>query len=367
MVQKDAANGRPRRKLGAAAGEYEHSLATATRALNQIKALNLPATPRNYEICYAYATGHCPSLNQIIDDMLARRAPLGGAVLEKLAARFLSPGDTQDRIDTVGTRVASEIDHVLGSIHATVDAAAAHSAEFTQLDGMAHRVSGHPALLGGLVQKMMATASRIASERRSLEDQLVASKTEIGRLREQLQTIRAAALTDPLTGLANRASFDNALQRAMAEAAQRGEPLSLVISDIDLFRAFNDAWGHSTGDQVLHLLAMEMKQSVAGRGAIHRTGGEEFAMILPGTPLPSALAMADTIRGKTMARDIASRSTGKTLGRVTISFGVAAAQAGDTPGSLFERADGCLLSAKRHGGNRVIAETDPEVAPSRAA
>ena len=68
-----------------------------------------------------------------------------------------------------------------------------------------------------------------------------------------------------------------------------------------------------------------------------------------------------------MARDIASRTTGKTLGRVTISFGVAAAQAGDTPQSLFERADACLLSAKRHGRNRVIGETDPEVASVQAA
>jgi diguanylate cyclase len=366
MVQKDTANG-PRRKLGAAAGEYERSMAVAARALHQIKALNLPATPRNYEICYAYATGHYPSLNQIIDDMLARQAPLGPAVLEKLAARFLSPGDTKDRIETVGTRFASEIDHVLGSIHASIDSAAAHSADFTKLDGMAGRVSGHPALLGGLVQKMMMTANRIGSERRSLEDQLAASKTEITRLREQLQTIRAATLTDPLTGLANRASFEDALPQALAEAAQRGEPLSLVMSDIDLFKTFNDAWGHPTGDQVLCLLATEMKQSLAGRGAIHRIGGEEFAMILPGAPLPSARTMADTIRGKAMARNIASRSTGKTLGRVTISFGVAAAQAGDTPESLFERADACLLGAKRHGGNRVISETDPEFASVRAA
>jgi diguanylate cyclase len=353
--------------LGAAAGDYERSTAVAARALHQIKALNLPATPRNFEICYAYATGHYPSLNQIIDDMLARRAPLGGAVLEKLAARFLSPGDTQDRIETVGTRFASEIGHVLGSIHASIDSAVAHSAEMTKLDGMADRVSGHPALLGGLVQKMMTTASQIGRERRSLEDQLAASKTEISRLREQLETIRAATLTDPLTGLANRASFEDALQQAMTSAAQRREPLSLVISDIDLFKTFNDAWGHPTGDQVLCLLAIEMKQSVAGRGAIHRTGGEEFAMILPGTPLPSARAIADTIRGKTMARDIASRTTGKTLGRVTISFGVAAAQAGDTPQSLFERADACLLSAKRHGRNRVIGETDPEFASVQAA
>jgi diguanylate cyclase len=125
---------------------------------------------------------------------------------------------------------------------------------------------------------------------------------------------------------------------------------------------FNDSYGHLTGDQVLRLVAMAMKQNVKGQDTTARYGGEEFAIILPNTVLRSAITVADHIRRAVMTKELMKRSTGEHLGRVTVSIGVATLHGNDTIQSLIERTDGCLYAAKRHGRNRVMSETDPEVA-----
>jgi len=162
--------------------------------------------------------------------------------------------------------------------------------------------------------------------------------------------------------LSNRKHFDESLAQAIADSAERSEPLSLVMTDIDHFKNFNDTWGHLTGDQVLRLVAMSLKQNVKGQDTAARYGGEEFAVILPNTVLRSALAVADHIRRAVMSKELMKRSTGQNLGRVTISLGCATARKGDTVQSLIARADACLYAAKRNGRNRVICETDPEFA-----
>ena len=197
----------------------------------------------------------------------------------------------------------------------------------------------------------------------ALEQRLNASKEEINQLQENLEAVRTESLTDPLTSLANRKYFDDSARAGdRAKRAERSEPLSLVMTDIDHFKTFNDTWGHLTGDQVLRLVAMSVKQNVKGQDIAARYGGEEFAVILPNTVLRSALTVADHIRRAVMIKELMKRSTGQNLGRVTISLGVATARKGDTAQSLIERADACLYAAKRNGRNRVICETDPEFA-----
>ena len=131
------------------------------------------------------------------------------------------------------------------------------------------------------------------------------------------------------------------------------------MCDVDHFKAFNDKYGHVTGDQVLRLVAMSVKQNVKGQDIAARYGGEEFAVALPKTALPQAITVADHIRHAVMTKELMKRSSGERLGRVTISIGVALLRPDDTPQSLIERADECLYAAKRNGRNRVICESDP--------
>jgi diguanylate cyclase len=104
-------------------------------------------------------------------------------------------------------------------------------------------------------------------------------------------------LTDPLTQLANRKFFDSTLEKSIAEAVERNEALSLMLTDIDHFKTFNDSFGHLTGDQVLRLVAMSVKHNVKGKDTAARYGGEEFAVILPKRlRLRAAVTVAEHIR-----------------------------------------------------------------------
>ena len=148
---------------------------------------------------------------------------------------------------------------------------------------------------------------------------------------------------------------------AVQTALASGEPLSLLMFDIDHFKSFNDSYGHLTGDQVLRLVGMSLKQTIKGQDITARYGGEEFAVVLPNTALRQALTVADHIRRAVMAKELKKKSTGEILGRVTISVGVSMLKPGDDTDSLIERADACLYAAKRNGRNRVICEVDPGI------
>ena len=339
--------------------EHERTLAFAEVALGQIKSLRQTAVPRNYEIWYVYATGYNPPLNKVINETLARNGTLTEADLEQLYESYLSQIRTSDRIDKVGARVIGEIDGVMNLI---TDALGISATYDESLSGATEKLetadSGEQ--LRPIIESLAAATREMRETNKALEDRLQLSKTEISNLQQSLDAIRAESLTDPLTGLGNRKYFDRSIERAVEQALASGEPLSLLMFDIDHFKSFNDSYGHLTGDQVLRLVALSLKQTIKGQGITARYGGEEFAVVLPSTGLRQALTVADHIRRAVMAKELKKKSTGEILGRVTISVGVSIRKSGDDTDSLIERADACLYAAKRNGRNRVICELDPE-------
>jgi diguanylate cyclase len=347
-------------------GEHERTMAFAEIALGQIKALRQPATPRNYEIWYAYASGHYPSLNQKINEILAAGNTPTEADLEQIYGAYLAPARFSERLDKVGTQVMDEIDQVMAMIDAAAGTASNYSeslADASQKLGQSRDRDSLRAIVEGLVQ----TAKAMQESNQELEANLASSKREINELQSSLEMVRSESQIDPLTQLYNRKYFDERLAHAIDEAHATDEALSLLITDIDHFKAFNDNFGHLTGDQVLRLVAMSVKQNVKGQDTAARYGGEEFAIVLPNTVLRSAITVADHIRRAVMTKELMKRSTGEHLGRVTVSIGVATLHKGETAQSLIERADACLYTAKRHGRNRVVCETDPEVEAAKVA
>jgi len=345
--------------------EHERTLAFAEVALGQIKSLRQTAVPRNYEIWYVYATGYNSALNKIINETLARNGKLTEADLEQIYETYLSQIKTTDRIDKVGARVIGEIDDVM----TLIDDALGMSASYDDtLSGATKELSvaKNPDQVKAIVQSLTKSTREMRETNRALRDRLRLSKSEISDLQQSLEAIRAESLTDPLTGLGNRKYFDRSIDVAVENALANGEPLSLLMFDIDHFKSFNDSYGHLTGDQVLRLVGMSLKQTIKGQDITARYGGEEFAVVLPNTALRQALTVApippSRIPRAVMAKELKKKSTGEILGRVTISVGVSMLKPGDDTDSLIERADACLYAAKRNGRNRVICEADPEYA-----
>lgn len=341
--------------------EHERTMAFAEVALGQIRSLKQTAIPRNYEIWYVYATGYNAPLNKIINETLARNGKLSESDLEQIYDTYLSHIKTTDRIDKVGARVIGEIDDVMTVLSDALGMTGAYDAS---LSGATEQLSSAKSReqIKTIVEALLRSTGEMRETNKALEDRLTLSKNEISNLQQSLEAIRAESLTDPLTGLGNRKYFDRMIGIAVQSALASGEPLSLLLLDIDHFKSFNDSYGHLTGDQVLRLVGLSLKQTIKGQDITARYGGEEFAVVLPNTSLRQALTVADHIRRAVMAKELKKKSTGEILGRVTISVGVSILKQGEDTDALIERADACLYAAKRNGRNRVICEVDPEYA-----
>lgn len=336
----------------------------ARELMERFKAL--PA-PFNYELWYTYVAQKNEALNAALDHAVkdGRASNLDHARL--LHARFFGEGGSEN-FEEIGAALTAELQKLTASMARAGEDTAAFDKTLSHAG--AELDKGVPDIRD-IVQKLAAATRAVQSRNRTLEDQLQNSMKEVDGLRTRVETIRKESLTDALTGLANRRCFDDAARRAVDASITEGKPMSLIISDVDHFKKFNDTYGHSIGDQVLRLVGQCLRSNVKGKDLAARFGGEEFVVILPETPLEHAMAVADDIRKTVETKKIVQKSTGRDMGTVTLSLGVAQFAPGEQIADLLNRADACLYAAKRGGRNRVVTEREltgePESTTAKAA
>jgi diguanylate cyclase len=330
------------------------SLERARAALEQIRALALPADPPSFEVWYTYVAGQNRELNQAIDDILQRDGAVSVADLDVIHDRFLSAAHLVKRAGSVGQDMGHEVDRVIGLVDAALRSGSGYAQSLSSVGKLLDEPADRDALRRMLVG--LAAATRSAErENRNLRDGLKASRQQITQLQSKLRAVWAETSTDALTRISNRRHFDQELELRLLQARTTGTPLSLMLCDVDHFKAFNDTHGHLTGDHVLQLIAATINRNVGKGDLAARYGGEEFAVILPGATRANASIMAEKIRIAVMERPLLKRSTGARLGTVTVSIGVAELTPGDSAQSIIERADMCLYAAKRAGRNCINA------------
>ncbi|MCP5432635.1 MAG: GGDEF domain-containing protein [Alphaproteobacteria bacterium] len=327
----------------------------AEQALKLMTGHRIAATPRNYEIFFTYASGERGELVGVVDSYLKRGAAFTDQVTNVIHSRFFPNAGAGTEVLEVGDQMQLELSKLADSLESAGRDQREYGDTLTRVSG-ALDVAGDTDAIRAQLARLNEATARMTERTRALETRLEASREEVAKLKDNLENFKAASLTDPLTGLPNRRCLDERLRQALDEARESGKPLSILMSDIDHFKAFNDNWGHQTGDQVLRLVAACLRDSVKGRDTAARYGGEEFAVILPETRLEDALTVAEQIRRTVETKRIVKRSTGQSLGTVTLSLGAATLQPGEDAEALLQRADACLYAAKRGGRNRVIGE-----------
>ena len=342
--------------------EYDHhalqrSTEYCQQALNLMALHQITPNPTNFTIWYCHVSGEWPSLSKTLEVLIADGEEFTAPRSAKLYASLFSPPNEALPLHSMVERLESELANVLDSLKQAGRDASDYG-KFLETATGEVAASQSEDVVRQIVGRLLSQTRAMALQSLELEKQLQASSSEVAKLKSELDGARREALVDALTGLGNRKMFDCVLRKATIAATESGEPLCLLLLDVDHFKKFNDEFGHCIGDQVLRVVAVMLGENIKGQDTAARYGGEEFAIVLPRTTSRDARKLAENIRARSCEKRLVIRKTGKDLGQVSVSIGVAEFASPEPLSRFIERADRALYSAKQTGRNRVVVAED---------
>ena len=332
---------------------------SAEKALSLMTERQIPSTPQNFTIWYTYVSGREPDLVRAIDKLMDEGSTFDSYENAELFEKFFGFTKEGARIQEASEQIDSSVKEVSQFLHEAADGTESFKATLeTSLDKI--QDAGTADDLSSVVGALQKETGEMLVRSRNLEERLKSTTNEIDALRRNLEEVRREAMTDALTGIANRKYFDIHLRTSVLHAMETGAPLTLMLTDIAFFKKFNDNYGHQTGDDVLRLVAHTLASNIKGRDTAARYGGEEFAVILPDTLLETGRILADKIRTSISSKRFRKKQTGEELSSITISLGLAQYRPGEALVDFIQRADDALYQAKRTGRNKAVLETELE-------
>jgi len=312
-----------------------------------------PLHPITYAVWYDYLAGRNADLRAEIDSARAHQVPLGDELVHTLYRRHIL-----DAAANAAHKVSDGLRQVIDEVGQSATQTGERVTEFTtSLERKSGRIAslGVAADLGAELDALLNDSRDTGASLAGLAQRLKAATAELEKLRAELDLAKVQATMDSLTGVANRRGFDETIERMLKEQPAGEAGPSVVLIDLDHFKQINDQYGHVFGDTVLKSVALAIRSCVKGRDLVARYGGEEFVVLLPGTALAGATALAEQIRATIAGARIRRGARHETVGNITVSLGVASWKPGEPMDALIDRADQALYRSKREGRNRVTA------------
>lgn len=313
----------------------------------------LTPLPEIYELWFVYFARSQSDVVAAIDASLKLKPKLTDADCLELYAQFLGNAKNEETVRRAGEQIHTAITDVSGMVADVQHAASDYSqslVDFTTQIGEAKS----PEEVRAAIREAGAKTHSMIEHNKKLEEELAHSTKVMAELKRDMEFLRREAMTDGLTGLANRKNFDAEIEKISSDAKESQKAFTILMVDIDHFKSFNDNFGHQVGDQVLRLVAKTLKDGLKGRDFAARYGGEEFAILLPETNLAAGIAVGNSLRQAIANKDVINRTSGEVLGRITMSVGVAEYGFEDNLEDVVERADNALYQAKNNGRNQVV-------------
>jgi len=313
----------------------------------------IPIIPKNYTTWYYYVSGKNKELQETIDAIIEKKEPFTEKSNEMLYERFFVE-QYENTLNVIRENLQETLLSILREqAEANAQSEMYESSALKCVDKLS--VDTPASVIKDVMLEVIVATREIRRAGESTQQRLRETKENMLVLQKEFEQAKTELLVDFLTGVLNRKGFDQTLKRSVSETTG---PLSLLFVDVDHFKKFNDKHGHIVGDEALRFMAKNMQKSVKGSDFTARIGGEEFAVILPETPLLGARTVAETLRASLAQLKLEKKSKSESLGTITVSIGVAQYRPGESLENLINRADKALYFAKNAGRNRVATESE---------
>jgi len=321
------------------------------RVIPMLSQHGLPPTPTNYSVLYSYLVGSSQSLNENIDGFLASKKKLSATTMNKLHEKYIRGNEQLQQQAKIQQALEKFVSEAGIEIQQVTDNASSYSDSLSQ-HNESLSLSGDPQSASMVLKQVMQDTRDMIRSNKEMQVRMQETNSEISKIKSELEAVKAGAEKDALTGLKNRGTFDKTIHSIVR--SENKVNATLIILDIDHFKRINDNFGHLVGDRVIRYLSALLTQVIGSDHHIARYGGEEFAVIIKNKPLEVAQKLADKVRIAMGNSKLQRKDSGESIGKVTISAGIATLKPNDTVDDFIDRADKALYQAKETGRDKVI-------------
>ncbi len=334
--------------------EYESAFEIAKQTLRFVGEFKTPPTPDVYEFWYRYAEGKDEAFSEkvafLVEDLkLANRRQIN-----ELRDQFLNADSLPDHQSTVGELLAS-LAGVKSIIQTQAEAGEQFDGTLRAANLQINQAEPSAQQVRQCMDDVLASNQAMQEQLAQMRMQLDESQNQIEGLRDHLHESQRNMMTDPLTGVGNRRFFNSLLQSSMQHPDRGTRKIFLLLVDLDKFKQINDTFGHDSGDAVVKHISSELEK-LAGNASVARFGGDEFAIFLNADGRNAGKELAESIADSVSAMNFKQTRTGQSIGRLSVSIGVALLRPDDDSETWFKRADELLYRVKQGGGKAVLVD-----------
>jgi diguanylate cyclase len=317
----------------------------------------IPITPENYKVWFEYHIGDNEELEKDVTEKKKSGTLLNTELTRDLYNKYFLDADRERIISLIennAVKIMKDIIiNVLSSLHDT--------SEYNKKLGrytLALSKVNEIDEVKQIINDIIIDTKKAEESNVGLQNKLEMITAEAENLKRQIEQNNRDLLKDPLTGLFNRRALSKKLKELFNEFKRNRSIFSVIMTDINFFKQFNDQYGHMIGDEALQIVGTTLEENTKGKDFVGRYGGDEFILLLPVTTLYSASILAENLGKAVFERKLKLKSTGGLLEKLTICLGVSQIHEGDTAESVVERADAALNLAKKTKHECVKSEKD---------
>lgn len=325
----------------------------AEATLKALRERGLRPTPELYHVWFVYFAEENPEILRVIDAVQASGDQLAEDTLLQLYYRYIFDRQAADFLQ----RGMEDFSELVENSDECLTTAKSGLGSYGDLLNRSLKTLEKHKEVSPVLREVISHTDQMKETIDNLHKRLDSYLSSVALLQRELDETRERSYTDGLTRVSNRMYFEEQLALLAAEydSSASPEPFCVMMVDLDQFKSVNDRFGHRIGDEILVLIASMLKANIKGRDIVARYGGDEFAILLPQTPLADAMALAEDMSKRIAAREIKSKSSGASYGHMTVSVGAAQYVANEGGAKLIDRADSALYRAKKDGRNRNFA------------